>query len=195
MDTLQRKFTKLRLPQATKTEFENDRTTLEKSPNERMTVGENQITTSSSTNPLPRPQSSASYIHKFVPLQHNNKGKHKKIEFSPENSPNERMTAGKNRIITSSSTNPIPTTRSSVSYIHKFEPRQHNNKGKQTEDQFYATASSTLEQHQVYDIMIPLINTLIYTKQIQMTSNNKTTRRTPSTLIYTTITMHQQLLQ
>ena len=39
--------------------------------------------------------------------------------------------------------------------------------------EFYATASSALEQHQVYNIGIPLINTFIYT----------------------IITVHQQLMQ
>ena len=73
---LTKEITKLRLPQATTTESENDETKSENSPNERMIVDDNQITTSSSTNPLPSTQSSTPYIQKFEPLQHNNEGKH-----------------------------------------------------------------------------------------------------------------------
>ena len=73
---LTKEITKLRLPQATTTESENDGTKSENSPNERMIVGDNRITTSSSTNPLPSTQSSTPYIQKFEPLQHNNEGKH-----------------------------------------------------------------------------------------------------------------------
>ena len=73
---LTNEITKLRLPQATTTKSKNDRTKSENSPNERMIVGDNRITISSSTNPLLSTQSSASYIHKFEPLQHNNEGKH-----------------------------------------------------------------------------------------------------------------------
>ena len=49
---LTKENTKIRLPQVT-TESENDRTKSGNSPNERMIVGDNRITTSSSTNPLP----------------------------------------------------------------------------------------------------------------------------------------------
>ena len=73
---LTKEITKLRLPHATTMESENDRTKSMNSLNERMIVGDNRITTSSSTNPLPLTQSGAPYIHKFEPLQHNNEGKH-----------------------------------------------------------------------------------------------------------------------
>ena len=73
---LTKEITKLRLPQATTTESKNDGTKSENSPNECMIVGDNRITTSSSTNPLPSTQSSTPYIQKFEPLQHNNEGKH-----------------------------------------------------------------------------------------------------------------------